>query len=291
MTLATKRPQRAREAAAGGTLQSARGIRLPSRRRMPLRLTARTPVTATATTAWTLADHVATQTCAGVAATLDLDHPRHGVTVAAGSLCDHLLGIALSGSVTAVTHADERPTEHWLRGTDVTAIYEPADPRRLRATAMWRPFPAPDAAAWELVASAQTSLLASDASLAVVSDLAAAEVLCNADPTAAGGWHRLDATVACGRETTAVLARRPAPDGARATSVLLAVHPADARTIAVTRREGRVGVACWLFSATLEKGVLLRGRVLAAVGPATGDLAWSARLTGQFAASAAPLST
>jgi hypothetical protein len=73
--------------------------------------------------------------------------------------------------------------------------------------------------------------------------------------------------------------------------VLLAVHPADARTIAVTRREGRVGVACWLFSATLEKGVLLRGRVLAAVGPATGDLAWSARLTGQFAASAAPLST
>lgn len=239
------------------------------------------------TTAWTLTDHVATQACAGVAATLELDHPQHGVTVAAGPLRDRLLGIDLGGSGAG----SERPSDHWLRGTDVTAVYEPADPRRLRATALWRPFPAGDVAAWELVASAQTSLPASDASLAVVSDVVAAEILCSAAPATAATWHPLGAADAADRHTTAVLVRRAATDRARATSVLLAVHPADARTITLTRRDGRVVVACWLFSAAIEKGVLLRGRVLAAIGPSAGDTAWSTRLAAEFAASAAPLST
>ncbi len=243
------------------------------------------------TTAWTLTDHVATQTCAGVAATLELDHPQHGVTVAVGPLRDRLLGIDLGGSGAIAAAGSERPSDHWLRGVDVTAVYEPADPRRLRATALWRPFPAGDVAAWELVASAQTSLPASDASLAVVSDLVAAEILCSAAPATAATWQPLGVVDAADRHTTAVLVRRAAAEGARATSVLLAVHPADARTITVTRRDGRVVVACWLFSAAIEKGVLLRGRVLAAIGPSAGDTAWSARLAAEFAASAAPLST
>ena len=246
-------------------------------------------MTATATTAWTLADRVATQTCAGVSATLDLDHPRHGVIVAAATLRDRLLGIDLGGNVEVAADGVERPTEHWLRGADVTAVYEPADPRRLRATAMWRPFPACDLPAWELVASAQTSLRVSDAALAVVSDIAAAEVLCSATPADAGNWQPLGADAVCGRDTTAVLLRHPAPEGAPATSVLLVVHPADARTITITHGNGRTGVSCWLFSATIEKGVLLRGRVLAAIGPAAGDQAWAARLAGEFAASAPPL--
>lgn len=248
-------------------------------------------MTATAPTAWTLANRVAAQTCGGMSATLDLDHPRHGVIVAAGALRDRLLGIDLGGNGQVAAEGVERPTEHWLRGADVTAVYEPADPRRLRATAMWRPFPAPDLPAWELVASAQTSLRVSDAALAVVSDVAAAEILCSAAPLDAGSWQPLGTDAACGRDTTAVLVRRPAPDGASATSVLLVVHPEDARTITITQGNGRTGVSCWLFSATIEKGVLLRGRVLAAIGPAAGDQAWAARLAGEFAASAPPLTT
>lgn len=238
-------------------------------------------------TTWTLAGHVATQVGGGVEVALDLDRPRDGLTVTAGGCPDHLLGVELgieSGG------GDERPGDLWLRGADVNAVYEPADPRRLRATAMWRPFSVAGLAAWELVASAQTSLPASDAALAVVADLAATEVLWSVDPSAAEGWRPLDAAGRCGRDTTALLVRRPAPHGGRATSVLLSVHPADARTITVVWRDERLVVSCWLFSAAIEKGVLLRGRVLAAIGPAADDTVWARRLAGEFASSATPLS-
>lgn len=245
-------------------------------------------MTAAATTAWSLADHVATLSHAGLTAALDLTHPRRGLSVSAAGSAENLLGIDLGADDSGAAAA---PVDSWLRDADLTAIYEPAGPRRLRTIAMWRPFPAVESAAWELVASAQTSLPASDAALAVVSDVTARDILCSATPTDAAGWQQLGDDPAACSEAKAVLLRRPAISGHESPSVLLAVHPADARTITISRHDDRVRVACWLFSAALEKGVLLRGRVLAAIGPAAGDLAWSSRLAGTFAASAAPLTT
>ena len=50
-----------------------------------------------------------------------------------------------------------------------------------------------------------------------------------------------------------------------------------------------VGVACWLFSTVIEKGVLMSGRVLAAIGSATRDEAWADELCDAFAAAPPPL--
>ena len=74
-----------------------------------------------------------------------------------------------------------------------------------------------------------------------------------------------------------------------AEAVLVAVHPADVRRILVTSDAGRIRVTCWLFTAAIEKGVLLRSRVLAAQGPA-GETAWADELVRGLATAPPPLS-
>ncbi|MFM7109129.1 MAG: hypothetical protein ACKOZU_11145 [Planctomycetaceae bacterium] len=222
---------------------------------------------ATAAPPWTLAGLVATSR--EDAARLDLAAPAAGLVVG-GAAADHLLGLDLRGPAGP-------PADHWMRGADLTAIYEPEDRRRLRATAMWRPYPAAEAA-WELVVSAQTSLLHADATLAVVSDLTgdAASWTTAADR---GRWTPLGEPRRLPAEAAAVLVRR------RDTAALVAVHPQDPRGIAVATARGRARIECTIFPAAIEKGVILRSRALAAVGPAADAEAWAAALCATFAAS------
>ena len=126
----------------------------------------------TATAAWLATGHRMTDAGSLLPATIDLDQPRQGITLAGhdGSSASSLLGLDL--------RSDCRLTDHWLRGDDVTAVYESADVRQLRTTAMWRLYPSDGATrAWELIASAQTSLLQSDSVLAVVSEIDASDIL------------------------------------------------------------------------------------------------------------------
>ncbi len=211
-------------------------------------------------------------------AAIDLDQPRQGITLvgsdATGS--DRLLGLDL--------RSECRLTDHWVRGDDVTAVYESADARHLRTTAMWRLHPSDGATrAWELIASAQTSLLQSDSVLAVVSEIDATDLLWGTCMNAAMQWH-IDPSP----DATCVLMRRDGPSG---TSVLVAAHPGDARRLTVRRDGTRVVVECWLFSTALEKGVLLRSRVLAAVGPTADAARWAGDLAAKFAASPPMLTT
>lgn len=225
---------------------------------------------------WSLDGRIATTPDGG---RLDLDAPGGGLALAAGR--DRILGVDLRTAC--------GPSEHWLRGPDLIAVYEPADPRRLRATAMWRLLPAtaaPPAVAWELTLSAQTSLVQSDAVLCAVSDVGCLELLSRA---ATGRWAAVPPDGQPSEDATCLLVRRPAAAADSPTTLLVAVHPADARRIAVRRRDGRVEVACWLFSTAIEKGVLMRGRVLAAVGPTHGDEAWAERAVAMFASSPPPL--
>lgn len=226
---------------------------------------------------WSLADRIATSPGGG---RLDLDAPGRGIAVGDGH--DRVLGLDLRSRCPA--------GEHWLRGDDLIAIYEPADQRRLRATAMWRlQSTAPAASphmAWELTLSAQTALVQSDALLAVTCDLACVDVRCRA---AAGRWSGLAPRAQPPDDATCLLVRRPASAARAAETALVAVHPADARPIALTWHDGRLGIACWLFSAALEKGVLVRGRVLVAFGPATRDEAWADEVCAAFAAAPPPL--
>jgi len=205
------------------------------------------------------------------AAIIDLDVPGDGIRCGD----DRLLGLDLRSPCVA--------KDHWIRRDDVIAVYEPPDPRDLRATALWRPRPAGEAAAWELIASATTGRDRSDASVAVVSDVVAADILWGIPSAGRIRWDVSDPGAA-----PCVLLRRPPVGGAG--SILIAGHPAETRRLVTGRSGDRVRVEAWFFSAAAEKGVLFRGRALAAVGPTPGDTAWAARLWNEFAASPPMLS-
>lgn len=216
-------------------------------------------------------------------ARIDLGRPGAGlVVVAAGphdtdptrDAEDRLLGLDLLGPA--------RLVDHWIRGGDLAATYEPGDGRSLRATAMWRSLGAEVGVttglrAWEVIVSAQTALLHAHAGLAVACDLHAALVAWGtlAAPGSAGhvAWSAI-ANERWAPHARAVLVRRPAAG----SSVVVAVHADDGLGIAARLAAGRARIECRLFGDALEKGVLLRSRVLAAVGPATDDTAWADRL-------------
>jgi hypothetical protein len=216
-----------------------------------------------------------------IPAAIDLDQPRQGIALAGQGMpsAGSLLGLDL--------RSDCRLTDHWVRGDDVTAVYETADARHLRTTAMWRLHPSEGATrAWELIASAQTSLLQSDAVLAVVSEIDATDILWGTCTDGVMQWQADQSP-----EAACVLLGRGGAAGSGDTSVLVAAHPGDARRMTVRRDGDRAVVECWLFSNELEKGVLLRSRVLAAVGATADATRWAGDLTATFAASPPMLTT
>lgn len=223
---------------------------------------------------WTLDGLVARR----AGATLDLATVAAGLAIGAAAGGDRLLGLDLR------VGGDRpcRPVDHWLRGDDAVAVYEPADPRRLRATAVWH---AVGERGWEVVVSAQTALVESDSSMAVTCDLAAGRVTWGRGHEAGVAWLAAGDPAVPPPEATCLIVRRAAD------AVLVAVHPADAKRFVVRRDGDRLHVACWLFSAAIEKGVLLRSRVLAALGPAEAADAWAERLVAAQAAAPPPLST
>ena len=219
---------------------------------------------------WALAGGKAEDRDRGVV--LDLSVPAAGLVTPAG---DRLLGFDVG--------VGRPPLDTWVRGNDVTAVWEPGDDRGLRATGLWRSHGGDDGVvSWELVASATTRLLHADAALAVTSEVAAAELL-------SATWRsgiRTSFLPGTPTDHGLVLLRRG--DG---NSILVMLHPTDDQTVTVAVEHGRARVGCWLFSTGVEKGVLLRSRVIAAIGPTADDTAWGARLAARFATSPPVLST
>ena len=239
----------------------------------------KSPVSATA---WSLSGRHATCPLGGLASVCDLDAPRAGLEVErpGASAADRLLGIDLD--------AGSRCVDAWCRGGDVTAVHETLDGGRLRAMAMWRAAPPwldGGAGVWcrELVVSAQTPVLETAPHIGVVADIAAetaTPVVCNAG--------RLD------RASPGVDSHGFLLTGSGPHAVLFLVHPLDARGAAAAVAGGRARITARLFPAAVEKGVLLRGRVLAAIGPAataTGHGSWAVTIATAFAASAPVLTT
>jgi len=236
---------------------------------------------ASSPSAWLATGHRMTDAGSVIAAAIDLERPRQGITLAAqGRPSSHsLLGLDL--------RSDCRLADHWLRGDDVPAVYETADDRHIRTTAMWRLHPTHGGTrAWELIASAQTSLLQSDSVLAVVSEIDATEVVWGTDADGAMRWHADPSP-----EASCVLLRCSGTAGSSGTSVLVATHPGDARRMTIRSDGERRVVECWHFSTELEKGVILRSRVLAAVGPTADATRWAGDLAAKFAASPPMLTT
>lgn len=231
----------------------------------------RPSTSAPAEACWAVSDRRGHDPRPGAPATIDLDAPRAGIVVGDSATADHLLGLDLD--------PHWRLTDHWARAADLTAVYESNDARRLRTTAMWRLHPGGGGGrAWQAVVSAQTALLQSDSILAVTSTVRAAPGDAWLWGTCRGGtvhWQP-----AATGDATCVLLRA----GGERAGVLVAGHPGEVRRIEVRPLGGHTAVTCWLFSSTLEKGVLLRSRVLAAMCPAHGDEAWATAAAASFAA-------
>jgi hypothetical protein len=81
------------------------------------------------------------------------------------------------------------------------------------------------------------------------------------------------------------------PGGAGAEAVVVVGHPGEVERLEVRREAGGVVIATPIFAGDLEKGVLLRGRVLAATGPAATARSWARDLAVAFADTAPMLST
>lgn len=213
-------------------------------------------------------------------AVIDLDRPGRGITIEMPDAVTHgLLGLDLRSAF--------RFADSWVRGDDVTAVYETSDTRHLRTTAMWRiRRSASTIRAWELIASTQTSVLQSDAAVAVISEIDATDALWGTWARGTVVWHDDPAT-----EPTCMLLQASGPDGAHGTSVLVASHPCDAGQMKLRMDGGQSMVECGLFSAGVEKGVLLRSRVLAAIGPSANAREWAAGIVAEFAVSPPMLTT
>jgi hypothetical protein len=214
---------------------------------------------------------------------IDLAVPQAGLEVVRPGITvpDRLLGVELDPAGGC--------TDAWCRGSDVTAVYETRDGGRLRATAMWRAQPAwLDAATgvWcrEVVVSAQTSLLASMPRIDVSADIAGDRLMPLTYPVG-----NLDLSPAPDREPHGFLVVGPGD-----LAVVFLVHPVDARGVTARADAGRVHIAARLFPTAVEKGVLLRSRVIAAIGPArdaTTPGSWLPTLATAFAASPPVLTT
>lgn len=231
--------------------------------------------TAPAAAPWRLEGHHAVDPRSAAPALIDLDAVGDGIRLGAAGRADAILGLDL--------RPQWRLADRWLRGGDVTVVYESADARHLRATAMWRLHSCGSSVrGWQVIVSTQTSLLQSDSILAVTSTCTTTpgdEWLWGDQTEGTFRWRRHPHEAA-----TAVLVRRGAAADPGRTSLLVAGHPDEVRGLEVRQADGRATISCWLFSPQLEKGVLLRSRVLAAVGPAAGDEDWAADAATAFAA-------
>ena len=223
---------------------------------------------------WTLSEDHSVATNAGTR--LNLADAPTGLIVNEGV---HLLGLRLPAGC--------RPVEAWPRGADLTAVYEPTDDRQLRITAMWRrglTIPgSPAIRSWQMVLSSQTSLLTSAAELSVLSTIRGVHA------TVEGHWAgEAVAWEPRGQQMATCLRVRYRTTTGHAGVVMIAIHPDDPGAIDQRPLEdGTLQVCCRLFPSDVEKGVLLRSRVLVAVGPddtarqAEGD--WSLALLRRFA--------
>jgi len=235
--------------------------------------------------AWSLAGAIATCAAESPPSAIDLGRLRQGIALHHPDLRepDGLLGLDLG--------SPSHRVDAWCRGADLVAVYDTDDGPRVRTTAMWRAAPAwlagaAPRGAWcrEAVVSAQTALLEAEPRIAVVADVA-------------GGAVRQVAFLGAGLRAVAVSAARPhgcIVNWSDGRGLLFLVHPGDAADVGFEAAGGRVRIAARLFPAAVEKGVLVRSRVVAAVGsaPGPGEVpAWAEGIAAAFAASPPVLTT
>jgi len=189
--------------------------------------------------------------------------------------------------------------DFYVRGGDLIATYAHRPERAMRAQIYWRAASrtGPRAiAAVELLVSVQTSLLDSCPKLATRSDVAAREVFQLTDPERAafesvGPPSTRAALASQSGRSSCYLFRLP---GAKYSYAEM-VNPADAQqsqlSVPLDEGELRAHLAHELFAERLEKGVILRARVLGVLLDRDGDQAAAAEHYAAFLNEPPPLTT
>jgi hypothetical protein len=183
----------------------------------------------------------------------------------------------------AKQHIDAAKLDAYVRGRDLVALYDEARPDHLRTQVYWRALSANDlsasckpdhiVAAFELILSVNTSLLDSDPQVAVRSEISTSNSI-------------VQLQVAPAPEASAVLVRL----GNGKRSYVELVHPADAcRSWIDTQTANSAQINHLLFQQRLEKGVILRARIRAAIIASDHDEQLAAELYQHFATSEPPL--
>ncbi|MBI3462819.1 MAG: hypothetical protein HY000_07130 [Planctomycetes bacterium] len=212
--------------------------------------------------------------------------PENGVVVL------DILGIELPSPAPG---PENPPADSYVRGDDLVVVFAQAGPRPVRVEAYWRAGHSPAAMlSVELQVSVQTSLLESVPELVADSALPGAEVWQLRDPRA-GVFERLSQphgeAIRLQPEQGAgcLLFRLPGSS----LSYAEMIHPSDFREdqLATAAADSDLTLRHRLFSGELEKGVILRGRVLGLLLPRENDQQAAAQAFAAFSESPPPLTT
>jgi hypothetical protein len=232
---------------------------------------------------WQLADSIATLESNNVRARLDLKQPNSGLQIR-GVEKDLPVELNIFGiSQRVEQHIDVAKLDGYVRGRDLVALYDESRPDHLRTQVYWRALQASDlsasckpehvVAAFDLILSVNTSLLDSDPQVTVRSETSRSDSI-------------VQLKVEPAPESSAVLVRLV---GEKLSYVEL-VHSADAcRSWIDTQAANSAEINHLLFQQRLEKGVILRARIRAAIIASENDEQLAAELYQHFAASEPPL--
>lgn len=221
---------------------------------------------------WHLADHSAQLQTPTLVARLNALEPWLGCT-GVEYRENRVSGSFLQCDLREHIAPNRLPLEVYVRGDDLVASYPPSEARNVQTHLYWRSVGFGSGSGIEVIVSAQTHLLDSRPALAVVSSVAASEVLsvCGDDaslaPLGFSSTGRIEFSVAdpCNR----FLLR---PEGAD-FSYLEIVHPSDFAGSTLEQRGDTIRLVHRLFPDRLEKGVIRRGRVCGLFLPRANDVA------------------
>jgi hypothetical protein len=255
--------------------------------------------------AWQLDAATARLIGSQIGATIDLAQPARGLAVSVSDIPPNQFALQTLG----IEIGDEKTLSHarldaYVRGPDLVATYDESPPAQLRTQSYWRivapaEFAADDAsavvAAFDLILSVNTSLLDNNPQSRVSSKIAATTAVFELVADAASKLTFQEVDLARSRSTAGRINRTSgtgcflARFGSNELSFVQMVHPVDFGGAILDVHQQSLAISHQLFQQRLEKGVILRARVRAAVLHRHNDLSTALAAYYRFANAEPPL--
>jgi hypothetical protein len=240
---------------------------------------------------WNLSGNYAHLKIGELRATVDITRPAQGlhqVFVRGQPLTDaYLLAAQYAQSE---PNAEQPLADSFIRGNDLVLTYAPTPTRPVRMQVYWRALAEADASncagGVEMQVSVQTNLLDAWPALIIKTQLAEAVVApidCDSVPASL-----LPVQASALRPKADCWLCHPRDAG---WSYVEMAHPADVERAELQHSAAGAELSHYLFSDSLEKGVILRARARGIFVPTTGDEGTARNLYLRFLAAPLPLTT